>query len=111
MSRNIKKIIVSSFRNQILNANFLATINKKDMPQLCRDYVILGNDLLKNPEIISNKNITDYINSNERISIHGNKIKYKNMLINFNISKLSEKTQIEFESYLKLNRIFGKKYF
>lgn len=111
MSRNIKKVLINSFRDKILNANFLATIDKKDMPQLCRDYVIIGNELLKNPEIMSNNNIVDYINSNERISIYGNKIKYKNILINFNISKLSEKTQIEFESYLKLNRIFGKKYF
>ena len=56
-----KKLLEDS----ILNSNFISTINKSNMLEVCRIYIKIGNNLLKNPEIQTNKKLISYINSNE----------------------------------------------
>lgn len=76
----------------------------------CRMYIKIGNNLLQNPEIQINKKLIDYINSNETF-IFNQKVSryYENKFINMDTTKFNKKTRLDLESYMKLNKIFGKK--
>jgi len=101
-----KKLLEDS----ILNSNFISTINKSNMLEVCRIYIKIGNNLLKNPEIQTNKKLISYINSNETFLFNQKVSKYtKNKFIIMDTTKFSRKTELDLESYLKLNKIFGKK--
>jgi hypothetical protein len=101
-----------SLEDSILNSNFISTINKDNILEVCRIYIKIGNNLLKNPEIQINKKLISYINSNETVLFNqkvSNYPKTKNKFIIMDTSKFSRKTELDLESYLKLNKIFGKK--
>ena len=76
----------------------------------CRIYIKIGNNLLKNPEIQTNKKLISYINSNETFTFNQKVTRYtKNKFVIMDTSNFNIKTRLDLEKYMKLNKIFGKK--
>ena len=99
------------FSKKLLEDSILiSTINKSSMLEVCRIYVKIGNNLLKNPEIQTNKKLINYINSNETFTFNQKVTRYtKNKFVIMDTSNFNIKTRLDLEKYMKLNKIFGKK--